>query len=117
MEEAAAAPAARAATPTAGAGVTLQSADPGGPAKSVSFDGERDSLPAQPISRKPTPFNKDLSDEIRRAGLDTVFPDEGTRDGACPAGAGELPAGTDVPGKRDVRLRGAPKAQAAPNGI
>lgn len=46
-----------------------------GPAKSVQFSGPV--TPSRPLSRKATPFNQELSAEIRKAGLGAVFPDEG----------------------------------------
>lgn len=51
------------------------------PTKShVTFSGDNDSdgkhAPQRRLSRKPTPFNQELSDEIRRAGLSSVFPDD-----------------------------------------
>lgn len=49
------------------------------PAKSVHFDEA--STPSRPLSRKPTPFNQELSAEIRKAGLGAVFPDEGRAEG------------------------------------
>lgn len=45
------------------------------PGKSVQFVGPV--TPSRPLSRKPTPFNQELSAEIRKAGLGAVFPDEG----------------------------------------
>lgn len=45
------------------------------PGKSVHFVGPV--TPSRPLSRKSTPFNQELSAEIRKAGLGAVFPDEG----------------------------------------
>jgi hypothetical protein len=45
------------------------------PSKTVSFNAE--SMPNRPLHRKPTPFNQELSAEIRKSGLGAVFPDEG----------------------------------------
>lgn len=68
----------------------------GSASKHVQFNSGQ--MSPRPISRKPTPFNQDLTAEIRRSGLDAVFPDEDGKAvmaAAEAAAAGEQAVGGD----------------------
>jgi hypothetical protein len=56
-------------------------------AKAVSFGSNGGGAEPSPpdeklLSRKPTPFNQELSAEIRRSGLGATFPDDATNGSA-----------------------------------
>lgn len=60
--------------------VATDTTDFSSPSKTVSFDSAP--TPSRSLFRKSTPFNQELSAEIRKAGLGAVFPDEGRPEGS-----------------------------------